>query len=832
MKYWVYINDKVDGPYDGEKLVTLQGFTPDTLLCSEEDASSGKQSWAKASTIFDFEPTEDASAAAATLDNASVNSLLEKLTTLTAEMSTLQQKLDTMESNMESRLQKALEDQRIQLESAFRSRNQSPEPTPETTPAISESADTQLPTQEKDGSAEPSSAAEQILPTDEQISSTKASAEEELVIRSALDSLYNSQLVSQEEEKQDANEDTFQDLLTPKQAEDLAAQVEKIPSQEIPEQLKADLLDELAIGTPKEESVLDQIIKEKQEESNEIKEDESKEAEPAVQETETVEVAQDNQDKPENEQGGSSVAAIAAAGVAAAGVGLEAAMAASGEEEQPVAEAGQEEDDIKIDFSDMQEVTDETPMEIAPDKENPSEVEPVLPAEQMPEDVPQSEDMQPQAEPAQLPEDMPADVVPLATEQPEGENPTIENNLPGLDESNNLSTEAQPPADTNNEVDDNETSLQELVPGAKVVSDEGVLITDQDLKDAFTERKPEEAVDLVAPFGQEEDLKEGEEPSEQQSAAEPTPDFSNQALVETSFQQTPANELTEIELKEGATYLISDFVPPAQVNNWNKQQSPFLAPKTEEKNAGIQDMLSSSAKEESKKSENMDIASALQQQANTTKRGATFDIKTVPMVQDPSQSERIRIDGLNDTLNTQHDIKPAEQKSSGLTKMVISVLFGILLLIVLYVLLAFMNLLPASLNILSKEEAAPTAATQQPTAQMEEMLPQGNEAPLSTTDAILEEVKQYALPNGYTLQAFIEARHPSIAPDLIKWDISSAVEPDNYSVLAKVPPETPQSFKISYRFNYNTVTKALDPTISDAKNLLEAARGSTLPSGL
>ena len=825
MKYWVYINDKVDGPYDGEKLVTLQGFTPDTLLCSEEDASSGKQSWAKASTIFDFEPTEDASTVSATLDNTSVNSLLEKLTTLTAEMSTLQQKLDTMESNMESRLQKALEDQRIQLESAFRSRNQFPEPKPETTPANSEPVDAQRPTQQKDSSAQPNAATEQILPTDEQISTTKASAEEELVIRSALDSLYNSQLVNQEEEKQDANEDTFQDLLTPKQAEDLAAQVEKIPSQEIPEQLKTDLLDELAIGTPKEESVLDQIIKEKQEEANE-----GNEKEP-TQGTETVEVAQADQDKPEDEQDGNSVAAIAAAGVAAAGVGLAAVMATSGKEEQPAAEAEQE-NDIKIDFSDIQEVTDKTPMEIAPDKENPSKIEPVLPAEQMPEDVPQSEDIQPQAEPAQLPEDMPEDVVPLTTEQPEGENPTIENNLPGLDESDNLSTAGQQPsADTNNEVDDNETSLQELVPGAKVVSDEGVLITDQDLQDAFTERKPEEAVDLVAPFGQEEELKEGEEPSEQQNTEEPTSDFSNQA-AETSLQQTPANELTEIELKEGATYLISDFVPPAQVNNWSKQQSPFLAQKTEEKNVGIQDMLSPSAKEENKKSENMDIASALQQQANTTKRGATFDIKTVPMVQDPSQSERIRIDGLNDTLNTQHDIKPAEQKSSGLTKMVISVLFGILLLIVLYVLLAFMNLLPTSLNILSKEDAAPTAAAQQPTAQMEEMLPQGNETPLSTTDAILEEVKQYALPNGYTLQAFIEARHPSISPDLIKWDISSAVEPDNYSVLAKVPPETPQSFKISYRFNYNTVTKALDPTISDAKNLLEAARGSTLPSGL
>lgn len=79
--------------------------------------------------------------------------------------------------------------------------------------------------------------------------------------------------------------------------------------------------------------------------------------------------------------------------------------------------------------------------------------------------------------------------------------------------------------------------------------------------------------------------------------------------------------------------------------------------------------------------------------------------------------------------------------------------------------------------------------------------------------------------NGYTLQQYIEARHPA-AKGLITWDISTAVDPDNYSILVKVPPENPQSFKISYRFNYNTVTKALDPTISDAKNLLDSVSQS------
>ena len=77
------------------------------------------------------------------------------------------------------------------------------------------------------------------------------------------------------------------------------------------------------------------------------------------------------------------------------------------------------------------------------------------------------------------------------------------------------------------------------------------------------------------------------------------------------------------------------------------------------------------------------------------------------------------------------------------------------------------------------------------------------------------------MANGQTLQQLIPAKHPA-TQDMIEWTITTAVEPQNYSVLVKVPPENPQSFKISYRFNYNTENKALDPTISDSKNLLDS----------
>ena len=96
--------------------------------------------------------------------------------------------------------------------------------------------------------------------------------------------------------------------------------------------------------------------------------------------------------------------------------------------------------------------------------------------------------------------------------------------------------------------------------------------------------------------------------------------------------------------------------------------------------------------------------------------------------------------------------------------------------------------------------------------------------------ALLNEVKQYALPNGQTLESLINARHPVQQPEMIEWSLTTAVEPDNYSVLVKIPPENPQSFKISYRFNYNAVTKELEPTTSDSKNLLDSMQPAPIPA--
>ncbi|MBO4675093.1 MAG: hypothetical protein J5601_03280, partial [Elusimicrobiaceae bacterium] len=590
MKYWVYINDKVDGPYEGEKLATLPGFTPDTLICSETDAASGQQAWAKASEIFDFEPSVGAQISS----SIGTDLLLQKLEAITVEMGQLQLKLDSMETNMQERINQALEEQRAQFVSAQNNAQQSPkeEPFKELPPMAEEHIG------------------------EEASSNTASSEEEELVIRSALDSLYNAKLIKENEV--DEKENTFQDLLTPQQAKDLAAEAEKNAAQkdQSDQQDKDNLLNELA-SLPKED-VVDQIIKEKEADSK-----------------------------------GVSAAEAAALG-AVAGVGLASLAAATGS------------DTSSDNLQDLKGGS----FQITPDKNDPSHVENVQPANKMPEDVN------------------------LTTRE--------DTLIPGIQTSDLTPQQTQ-----NSQGDDNEDTLQELVPGAKTENTEGALVTEKDLQEAFSEKIPNPGDDLVVPFSEAEFASQVE-----------TDHFATQVSALPNAQNS--GELTEIELKEGATYLISDFVPPAQVSTEkNLETTQTKTEKVKDDDTeGIQDMLTAATEEEKNKAANMDIASTLQQ-TNTGKRGASFDIKTVPMVQEPNQSERLHVEGLEDDVNAQHDIKPADKSSAGLAKKVILALVALLLLLIAYVVLAFMHKIPSQFNILFKEKSTPVAA-----AQMEEILPE------------------------------------------------------------------------------------------------------------
>lgn len=810
MKYWVYINDKVEGPFEEDKLVTLQGFTPETLICSEDAASGGNQEWVKASSIFEFDQVpvqQPAAQAAQPAQNASgmdglAALLLSKLDALSGQLTGMQSKLDGMQTKLDG--------MQTKIDEAARAAQQTREAVQPADPAF-------VPPQEGEHSNTITlthhdlapetnedalitnteslvSKAEDIVaaanktqepldmlgavdlgdkPAEETIG---ANAGEDLVISSAMDSLYNARTLEQSQEEK---ESTFQDLLTPAQARDLAAQAQAVQEQtnsldqaltkaEQQDAAKDALLAELT-AAPKED-VLDQVIKEKEEE---------KKAE-----------------------------TLRAAGAAVAAAGAAALAAAANKPEEPAEKQ-------TLDFTQNPEPT----LAIAPDAEHPERQEEVLPASAIPADTP--------AAPAE-----------------EVKNAPKEADLPSLDD-------LGAPVKEEKTAEEKEQTLQELVPGAKEEKPDGVLITDADLKEAFTERdsQSDQTVEQLFGIGQSAAPAEAAQPAPQDQVI-PSLDSFNQ---QTSDQPLPVgnpNDLTEIELKEGSTYLISDFVPPAQTdsNALPKELTGLssvqpAAQKTAENQPDSFTEMVSSTKQTEKAVEtpqdapaDVTVSQVILENTIKTKRGATLDIKTVPMVPEPAQSERLHIDGLEDDINTQHDLKTADEKPAGKTKTLTGVLAAIVLAVLIYLMLAFMNLIPAQFNVLASNKAQ-NAQTAEQDARMEEMLgaepvsaeyqepaePQQPE--VNPMDEALEQVKNYPLVNGLTLKEFIEAKHPA-AVNLITWDISTAVDPDNYSVIVKVPPENPQSFKISYRFNYNTVTKALDPTISDAKNLLDLANQS------
>ncbi len=723
MKYWVYINDKVDGPYDGEKLVSVPGFTPETLICSEESASNGSQDWVKASSVFEFEQEPQPAAANTETETAEMNAstalLLEKLETLTREISGLHTKLDSMENHIES------------VETIL-----AKPPAPQAAPAP---APAEQPAPQAQSAATQDETAPLAQPamqeTTDEITDEKIEAEDAMVISSALDSLYNAKLI-EEQQQQDENETTFQDLLTPQQAKELGDQQQAADQAENKEQTdgKEALLAALTApaAAAAATNVLDQLIQEKQ-----------------------AEQAQAAQEQP-------------------------------AEEAAPVAN----------DFA----LQDEKVVDLTPPADEPAQAP-----------MPTLDDIGAATQAEEPAQEMPAEQAQKAANS---------------DNFQDLVTPMD--SDVSNEVEEgdaeSEATLQELVPNADNEPNDQ-LISAEDLRNAFSTKVNDPSQEnLVVPESEDEVV-----PAPEAVPAEETEN------AEAESAPVNPNELTEVELKAGSTYLISDFVPPAQTGEEKpaeeKPEDDAIAPTVLDKTAEVQDML---AEQQVPTAEQLSQTPSEEIESRSTKRGASFDIKTVPMVAEPAESDRLHVDGLDD-VNAQHDVQLTNGKSSGVAKTVITVLVSLALLIILYVLLAFMNLLPKQYNVLAaKEKATPAAqssemmltevSTEMPMGEepsTEEMAAAATEG--STMDEMLAEVQQYMLPNGQTLKSYVETVHATISPELITWEITDAVEPDNYSVLVKVPPEDPQSFKTSYRFNYNAANKTLDPTISDAKNLLDGA---------
>lgn len=786
MRYWVYINDKVDGPYDETKLVTLNGFSQNTLICSEEVASSGGQEWVKASSIFEFDevPVQESNpdvppTTANNVPNQTANALnesllLSKLDSLTEELSHLHHRLDTLQTDLDKALE---QNEKLSQQIAVQT---SALATP-VSPAKEEPAKAE---EEAPAPVETKLPEEVVLPSDEENKDKEegnfpeqaAPKEEELIIRSALDSIYGDKPLAQP-----IVEETFQDLLPEKEEEKLEKIEEELTftpveeKQEEPTVKEEPVVKEALITTPSAEEISrDELINELTASPKEDILDQ------IIQEHQEQKATPSSSDSTEKS---SSLSGAAVAGIAALG-GLAAGAALTGSKEKS--------QEIPVENSAANSFS------MATDKNNPAVLEEVLPPDQMPPDV-----SKPEEQPLEKHIDL--DPLPTTAEEPVQ---TVEEKAPDFS-------------------DIHEDTVQELVPGAVLKKEQKTEEPDGIYEKPIEEISEEPQAHSTGELT-EKDLEDAFGPQEEPMS--PT-------LTEVADNQSP-NDLTEIELKEGSTYLISDFVPPAQVGDDSAAMealgATFNQSLNKQQETIIQDMLAVSNKAEKTQMlptdglpEDIEATKISLENTIQAKRGASLDIKTAPMVPEPANTPRLDVSELDD-VNAQHEIKTSKS-GSGLTKIVLGALIGLLLFIVLYVALGVLNLLPKSVNLFSKKEVATAPVANELLQDSSQALPEDEEEEYSVEaeemGQVLSDVQNISLSNGFTLKEFVESKHAAISKDLISWEVADAVEPDNYSITVKIPPENPQNFKTVYRFNYNMENGLLEPTISDAKNLLDQAEG-------
>ena len=879
MRYWVYINDKVDGPFDEIKLADVAGFTPDTLICAEE-VNGGSQEWVKASSIFEFdeatktmtrtnmteedyrkltgqtepEPAQEEQAQTQTgsIDNAATQLLIEKIDHLTREIEGMKGKLDeALAAAAAAQAEMTKHNLAIAAAAAQKAEEEKTKEQEKENTQTQPSADTVTDDALITNTASLVNHAEQLVAQaseentekpidflDEiQIDSAKSEnlaekAGEEVVLRSALDSLYNADKIQTEEEK----ESTFQDLLSPiKTAAVATAAVgtAAVVAASLSDDKQEDTTEEQVEDAP-QQAVVEQVEEPVQEPVQEPLAEPVEEPAVAPVQEPAIDLAQEPTQEPITEEQREELINEITAPAQQNDFILQALEEAQKEENaaEPAQEPAQEP------LADLQE--------IAPAAEASAQEE-ALPQEKESLDLSDTPQLSIINEAEETPAVAEAELLPVQ-EQPA----VLDSSLTPMG--------PEEIADTPKEITE---TVKELVPGKKLEdtqSDGDGILSQADLEEAFTERAPLQET-FALPEDNVQETNEAENP-----------------LPEGQGFYNPG-DMTEVELKEGSTYLISDFIPPAltktvEENTQTKTETGVeeLAPSAAAVAAGAAAIAATATvtaaipdaitKNESvqeitpvKDEADLTMSKVILENTIKTKRGATMDIKTVPMVQEPADTQRLDLsDSELADINAQHDLKEADIKpsSNNLTKIILGSLVALVIAAIIYIMLAYLEIIPAQFNFLKKGPSAQELQAEQ--AQLNEMLsmpaennlmpqplpqdPFGAAQPLqlpanvenqldpavatsNPLDPVLAEVKNYALSNGQTLQQLINAKHPAMQ-DMIEWSITTAVEPQNYSVLVKVPPENPQSFKISYRFNYNTVTKALDPTISDSKNLLDS----------
>lgn len=314
-----------------------------------------------------------------------------------------------------------------------------------------------------------------------------------------------------------------------------------------------------------------------------------------------------------------------------------------------------------------------------------------------------------------------------------------------------------------------------------------------------------------------------------------------QPVVEkTKIDFTKYTSVPEVNLTE-ATSLISDFIPPSDLNAGGGNK----------KDEGAADIIANTSFSQGDKTLNVtQIPSAITEQPKPARVKAS-DLKTAPLISAGARAgaaaqqkgkgitEELKdMDQFGTIEESEFIVEPEAKKSGGLMKF-------ILLLIVLagaYAGAVYMGYLPDYTGFIKPAQpveedytpvgpvtAAPPITADDlmgdmppPSAQIPPSIPAGSGITASAPRSFLDTVKNYKLSNGVTLKTLIDSKHPSVK-DFIEWT-ETEFDDNNYSIFVKVPPEKEMTLRTIYRFNYNIQTKALTPTITDSRNLLESIK--------
>ncbi len=955
MRYWVYLNEKVVGPYEEDKLATLNGFSPDTLICTEQVEAGGNQEWVKASSVFEFDapvqtpqtpitqPAPAPAASAAETQPASEQQLsttqilLNKIDQLSQEIAGMRGKIDeTVAANAAAQASVHEQINSLQQQVAAQAQKQTnvlpPEehlsdegPIPDTANLV-EHAEHMVAQAHTTATNKPLDFLNEAnIPAAQGTSTEKAG--EEVVLSSALDSLYNGNIKEQTEKEK---ESTFQDLLSPiktaaaaatvagaaaavSSASDTSHQETETSQAPITGAQREEIINEITAPAQSEEDILLQTLDEteKTQTAQEPIDFEGLNLDNETQEKLSISSAnEENQTADSVQNAVSEATSPNPSDVVDSNAGLQAMDSdvdveeASTEKSQTVKELvpgkkieAEQEDDQLISQADLDEAFTERrrigvdiplPDELAasapkPAQETqepiptvdtlenkdktPAETETPAPAEGVEELIPNNESVSTEENLSQeAPAQEPVAVEPeTSTEQPaEQETPVPAEEVAGLLTAQEVAVQEEPATQEDSlqeetqDVTSNQVPVQEQeLQTAPEIQDQEELAQETQQEQPTEEETPaEETSTETAQENTSESTAENITEETAENTSEPAPETETETVETPEVPETGSDaalpdgqvynpkEMTEVQLKEGSTYLISDFIPPAMAGDMTPEKATEMAlaatatlskPKEEEAEEIVP---GSEPVEFENPTEDITMSKVSLENTIKTKRGATMDIRTAPMVKEPADSDRLDLSDSDLDINAQHDLKAADYAgtNSKLTKIILGSLVSIVCLAVIYVMMAYLNLLPASFNLFKSEETPVPQPFQEQA--INEMLPQTNtpdsslpaadDTAAATTEnngtnmeTLLMQVKNQILSNGQTLEQLVNTRHAAQVSS-IEWSIADAVEPDNYSVLIKVPPANPQSFKISYRFNYNALTKELEPTISDSKNLLDS----------